>query len=202
MLADLNLRDFAHALADSTPAPGGGSAAAYAGAMAASLCAMVAGLSAQKKGLEPVWEKMAETAKSSTQRAEALTGLVDRDADAYQEVVRAMRLPKDSEEQKAARLLAIQAATILAAEIPLETLDQCRLLASDIAFAARSGMPACRTDALVAARLALAAMDGAWRNVAVNLDGIKDAQVASGLRERAEAAMADIRNRLEPLFAI
>lgn len=160
---------FLNALADGAPTPGGGSAAAYAGAMGAALVAMVARLTLGKKKYAEVQEQMLAILDEAEVLRKRLTTAVNEDAAAFESVMSAFRLPKDTEDQIAARNATIQKATLHAAEVPLET---ARLSARVMELAcqvARSGNPNAVPDAGTGGALAQSALTSAGYNVRINI---------------------------------
>ncbi|RJO65770.1 MAG: methenyltetrahydrofolate cyclohydrolase [Myxococcales bacterium] len=194
MLADLSVRRFLDELAAKSATPGGGSAAALAGAMAASLAAMTAALTMGKKAYAAAEGEMRDVETHARPLAEKFLRLVDADAEAYAQVMTAFKLPKDKPDEIAVRTEAIRRATLLAAQAPLDTLRAAGETLELVAVAARLGNRNCASDAAVAGQLALAAAEGAYRNVTVNLDSLPagDAEAAA-LRRQAERLIADCR---------
>lgn len=191
MLAKLTVEGFVEELASNSPAPGGGSAAALSGAMAAALVAMVARLTIGKEKYKDVEKEM----KSLLFRADALWGKllesVDLDTGAFNDVMVAFKLPKETERQKEIRTEAIQAASRRAAEVPLNTAFRClEVLRLTPAVAAR-GNASAASDAGVAANLAYAGLQGAILNVRINLGSIKDAEFTKGIRATLEEYLAE-----------
>jgi formiminotetrahydrofolate cyclodeaminase len=171
---------FIDALAAPLPAPGGGSASAHAGAMAAALVMMVAGLTLTKKSYAAAYPVMQAIRDEAASLKDALSAAVDEDADAYEAVMAAYKLPKESPE----RAPAIQRAMMGAALVPMRVAEQSarvRQLARDIW---EQGMKTARTDATVAGYLAEAAMKGALDNVRENLDLIGDEAFVAEYRAR------------------
>ncbi|HQN44579.1 MAG TPA: glutamate formimidoyltransferase, partial [Anaerolineaceae bacterium] len=166
--------DFLDQLASATPAPGGGSAAAHTGAAGAALAAMVARLTIGKKKYESVKDQMwALIEQAETLRAE-LTAAVDEDAAAFEAVMAAFKLPKDTEEQQAARNAAVQQATFAAAQVPL-TVARRAVQVMDLALqAAQLGNLNAISDAGSGVALGRAALTGAGMNVRINLLGLDD----------------------------
>ncbi len=121
-LAELSTTDFIKELSADSPTPGGGSAAAFAGALGAALCAMVSRLTLGKEKYRDAWESMARAKDQADSIAQDLVALMDQDTLAYKEVVDALRLPKETEQQRTARREAVQKASREAASVPLETL--------------------------------------------------------------------------------
>ena len=169
-LIERTLRAFSDELSSDTPVPGGGSAAAYAGAMGAALAAMVARITVKKEsseGLRAFAEEM------DGLRAEFLR-FVDEDSAAYARVAAAMKLPRKTEEEKAARQEAIQGALLGASRVPLEVARTARRLLDACERAVESASPMTASDVGVGALMAEAALRGAALNVMINLASIKD----------------------------
>ena len=187
MLAKLSLEEFIDRLAAGTPTPGGGSAAALAGCLAASLVQMVCDLTIGREAYrdhEPALVVIRE--KAQKERRELLA-LVDRDARAYDAVVAALRLPRATEAEKAARQDALSKASLLATETPLATAEACATVLEMTVELAAKGNRNAASDVGTAATLALAALLGAIQNVRINLGGIADAGRAAAAAERARA---------------
>lgn len=183
---------FLTALASSDPVPGGGSAAAHAGAVAASLVQMVAGLTVGKKKYASVEPEMKEIALQAAVLSARLTELVTRDADAFASVSEAYKLPRESEPQQEARQIAIDAALLGAAEVPLETARACCEVARLAAACAERGNQNAVTDAGVAALLAESGARGAGFNVLVNLKSLSASPSSTRIREELNRVMAEI----------
>ena len=122
-LADLTVKDFAYETSRESPAPGGGTIAAYMGALGAALGTMVANLSSHKRGWDDRWEVFARHADNGQALMSQLIALVDEDTQAFNRIMEAFGMPKQTEADKAARSAAIQAATLYAAEVPLRTMQ-------------------------------------------------------------------------------
>jgi glutamate formiminotransferase / formiminotetrahydrofolate cyclodeaminase len=198
-LAGLTVTRFAEVTASESVAPGGGSVAALVGALGAALGTMVANLSSHKRGWDERWEEFSAAAEEGQRAVSRLVALVDEDTNAYNQVVAAMGLAKATDEEKAARKAAIQAATRYAAEVPL-TVAQ---LACDsmplIKAMAEKGNPASASDAAVGALCARTAVLGACLNVRTNVPGLDDKALAADLvrqaaelEERARALESEI----------
>jgi glutamate formiminotransferase/formiminotetrahydrofolate cyclodeaminase len=165
---------FLDALAAATPTPGGGSAAAHAGAMGAALVAMVARLTLGKKKYAAVEDQMNEILNQAEILRGELSAAVEEDAAAFEQVMAAFKLPKDSPDQQAARLAAIESTTLLAAQVPLSV---ARKAVSVMALAERVvalGNLNAISDGASAAALAHAALTSAGYNVRINLAGLCD----------------------------
>jgi glutamate formiminotransferase/formiminotetrahydrofolate cyclodeaminase len=186
-LAQLSMADFIKELSGNSPAPGGGSVAAFAGALGAALCAMVSRLTIGKEKYRDAWETMERAADKADGFAQRFLVLMEQDTLAYNEVVAALRLPKAREKQKTKRREAVQQATRKAASVPLETLRAVASLVEIIQTAVEMGNPNCITDAGTAAHLARAAAHAAAYNVQINLGGVDDQGfVAESSRELQE----------------
>jgi len=187
LLVKKSLRAFADELSMDSPAPGGGSVAALCGALSASLSAMVANLTVGKKGYEKAAADMTSTAlRAQALKAEYL-GLVDRDTDAFNRVMDAVRLPKTTEEQKKEKEAAVEAATKEATRIPLEVLTKAVELLKLAKKAAAKGNRNSVSDAGVAALAARSAAEGAYFNVRINLPGIRDDEFRMETKKKAAA---------------
>jgi glutamate formiminotransferase / formiminotetrahydrofolate cyclodeaminase len=173
-LVSMTLADFADETASESPAPGGGSISAYVGALGASLAAMVANLSSHKRGWDDRWEEFSEWAERGQHYKNELTKLVDKDTIAFNRIMQAFDLPKGTEEEKAARSEAIQAATKYAIEIPFNVMKLAYQSMEVIRAMAETGNPNSVTDAGVAALCARTAVLGAWLNVKINASGYQD----------------------------
>lgn len=203
-LAELSLEKFAHDLAGVSPTPGGGSAAALAGSLGASLCAMVARLTVGREKYKNAWEKMERVRGEGDRLAAELMALVDRDTDAYNQVTAAFKMPKTTDQEKAARSRAVQEATREAALAPLETLKAAAELPGLARDALEWGNPNCVTDIGVAGQMIRAAAFGAAYNVRINISGLKDRDLVRDLEkqtltllDQTVEALADIEKRVD-----
>lgn len=194
-LVRLSAEALARETASESPAPGGGSISAYMGALGAALSAMVANLSAHKRGWDGRWEEFSLVAEQGQSLLQELLDLVDEDTAAFDKIMECFSMPKNSEEEKAARAAAIEAATLDATRVPLRTMEA-SLKALPLALEmARKGNPASASDAGVAAIAALAAVRGAHLNVRINAQSLKNQEPARPLLERA----AEIENEARAL---
>lgn len=181
MLRAKTLIEFAGELASDSPAPGGGSAAAQAGANAAALVAMVGRLSVDKAGAAAAREELAAAIQEADALRARLLELVDEDTAAYEAVVATFRLPKGTDEEKAARRSAIQAATVRAAEVPLQTMRACRRVIDLAAALVGRSNPAAASDLGVGVQLARTGLEGGGLNVAINLGSLQGNEAAAAL---------------------
>ncbi len=189
-LVSMTLREFADELSTDSPAPGGGSVAALAGALGAALAAMVANLSHPKKGFETKLAELDRIALRGQELKDRLLAAVDADTAAFDRLLEAMRLPKGTPEEQAAREAAISAATVAAIEVPLGVLEACPEIIELCLEVGSIGLQASRSDAGTGAQVARAAAAGAYQNVCINIPGLGDRPKATALLERADTAWA------------
>lgn len=201
-LVNMTLQTFADTTASESPAPGGGSVAAYLGALGAALTTMVANLSASKRGWDERWAEFSAQAERGQQLKDALLRLVDEDTAAFNQVMAAFALPKGSDDEKKARTAAIQAATRRAIEVPLQTMR----LAADILPLAenmvRTGNPNSITDAGVGAICARSAVLGAYFNVKINLTSLHDKTFAAQADTEATQLLASALAKETEIIAL
>lgn len=185
-LVAMSLRQFANETAAESPAPGGGSISAYMGALGASLGAMVANISSHKRGWDDRWAYFSEWAERGQHIKDELLRLVDDDTTAFEQVMVAMRLPKESAAEKAVRKQAIQEATKSATLTPFRTLE----LVMEVFPLCRemivNGLAASASDAAVGALCARAAAHGAFLNVKINTGSIEDTDFVNDLLGRGQ----------------
>ena len=178
-LVRLSLTDFADETASESPAPGGGSVAAYIGALGASLGAMVANLSAQKKE----WESFSDWAEKATGYKKELISMVDADTRAFEGIMAARSLPKSTESEKEFRINAIEKATLHAIEVPFHVMKISLLSMDVLKVMAAEGNPNSKSDAGVGAVCARSAVIGAYLNVCINAAGSASDNIAAILSE-------------------
>ncbi len=195
-LAGMTLDAFANETASESPAPGGGSIAAYVGALGAALATMVANLSSHKPGWDERWKEFSDWAEKGQTLKDKLLRLVDEDTYAFNAVMDAFRLPKNTEEEKQTRKAAIQAATWQAIETPRLTMELAMDSFPMVRAMVEQGNPNSVTDAGVGALCARAAVYAAYLNVKVNTSGITDKTKATTLLAWGEAQCAEA-DRLE-----
>ena len=174
MLIDINIKEYLDKAAAGTAVPGGGSVAALNAALAASLAEMVANLTVGKKGYEAVEEEMKALAKEASQLRNSLTAAIDRDADAYSEVMAAYQLPKKTDQEITLRQQKIQQAIKHAALVPLEVARDALAVIKLAGQAIQQGNKNASSDGAVAAMNARTAALAAIYNVKINLNSIKD----------------------------
>ncbi|HEV8270973.1 MAG TPA: cyclodeaminase/cyclohydrolase family protein, partial [Chitinophagaceae bacterium] len=203
-LVSMPLNDFADETASESPAPGGGSIAAYIGSLGVSLATMVANLSSHKKGWDERWEEFSNWAEKGQQYKDELLRLVDADTKAFNGIMNAMSLPKGTDEEKAARKKAMNEATKVAIEVPFKVMKLSYDSMEVVKAMAEVGNPNSVSDAGVGALCARSAVMGAFMNVRINAAGYDDkifvAEVlAEGKRiedwtKKLEAEILDIVN--------
>lgn len=173
-LVDMNLVAFADETASESPAPGGGSVAAYSGAMGISLATMVANLSSHKRGWDERWQEFSEWAEKGQKLKDELLFLVDEDTNAFNKIMDAFGLAKGNDEEKAIRKQAIQDASKYAIEIPFRVMQKSLESMEIIKTMVEIGNPNSVTDAAVGGLCARTAVMGAYLNVKINATGIDD----------------------------
>ena len=206
-LISLTVKGFANETAADSPAPGGGSVAAAVGAFGVALGTMVANLSASKRGWEERTAEFTPWAEKGQQLKDKLLALVDEDTRAFNAIMTAFGLPKDTEEQKISRKEAIQSASKYATEVPFRTLATVMEAIPLLREMINKGNPNSLSDAGVGAACLFTAMQGAWMNVLINAQSLDDKVWAAAMTAKAEklilegriacnAMVAEVENRL------
>ena len=190
MIKDSSVDKFLDDLASSAPTPGGGSAAAIMGGMGAALVSMVCNLTIGKKNYAEVEEEMKTLLAQAESLRGRLTDMVKHDVDAFDGLMAAYGLPKDTDEQKAARSQAIQDSLKAATDAPLACARACAEVIALSLTAAEKGNRNVVSDAGVAALAAQAALRSAALNVDINVPSIKDADFAASRRAETDALLA------------
>jgi glutamate formiminotransferase len=185
-------RPFLDAVAAPSATPGGGSASAFAAAMAASLGQMVAGLSRKKKSQAAYVDQLSAALDEMRKASDELAGAIDRDAESYDAVMAAFKLPQSNAEETAQREAAIQKATKGAAEVPLQVAERTVTLFERLGQLEGIVAASMRSDLHVARMMADTGARGALANVEINLDGLKDAAYVASMRAKTAA----LRERL------
>jgi formiminotetrahydrofolate cyclodeaminase len=190
--ADLTVRQFIESLSSAEPVPGGGAASALAGALGASLVAMVASLSAGREKYAAYEATLVRCGEVGRSLASEFLQLADKDAEAYAGYATALKLPRDTEAQQAARKIAIEAGARAASDAPWECVKACGSLVNAAeALAGRSNVNAA-SDVLVAALLGEAAARGAAENVNINLPSTGDERYNEAMSHELDEALHDI----------
>jgi len=203
MLSTLSLEEFAGRLAAATPTPGGGSAAALAGSLSASLLQMVCNLTLGRERYKAHDEAVGEIRKRAEILRKDLMVLVDRDAEAYDKVVEARRLPKETAAEQEIRRAALSRANLFATETPMATAEGCAALMLLAIELAHKGNVNAVSDVGSAALLAYAGLRAGVMNVRINLGGLDDQERAAKARDRVRRLEIDAeRFREEALAAV
>ena len=189
-LVDLTCKGFAEETASESPAPGGGSIAAYMGALGAALGTMVANLSAHKPGWDDRWEEFSDWAERGQTLMQELLHLVDEDTAAFNRIMAVFAMPKSTDEERAARSAALQETTLYATEVPLRTMRTAMEVFPIVRAMAAEGNPNSVSDAGVGALAARSAVYGARLNVRINAAGLKDRTKAEALVGEADELAA------------
>ena len=189
-LVKMPLSAFMHETASESPAPGGGSIAAYVGALGAALGTMVANLSSHKRGWDARWKEFSDHAVVGPQHAAELLRLVDEDTHAFTRVMACFSMPKTTDDEKAARKAAIQEATKGATLVPFRVMQVALDSMTLIAAMAAEGQESSVSDAGVGALCARTAVLGAWLNVKINAAQLADRAFADGLLRQADEMVA------------
>jgi glutamate formiminotransferase/formiminotetrahydrofolate cyclodeaminase len=191
-LVSMPLNDFADETASESPAPGGGSIAAYVGALGASLATMVANLSAHKKGWDDRWEEFSDWAAKGQQYKNELLRLVDADTAAFNKIMEAFALAKSTAEEKAKRTAAIQQATKFAIEIPFKVMQTAAASMELVKAMATIGNPNSVSDAGVGALCIRSAVMGAYMNVRINAASYNDKDYVNDIIAKGKTIEDDI----------
>lgn len=193
-LIDMNLSEFTNETSSESPAPGGGSISAYCGAMGAALGTMVANLSAHKRGWDDKWEEFSNWAEKGIAFQNELLRLVDEDTNAFNKIIEAFRLPKDSEEEKTLRNDAIQYATKFAITTPFRVMQVAYDSMQVMKAMAEFGNPNSLTDAAVGALCARTAVRGAFLNVKINCVDCQDKDFVNDILEKGQSIVDKVTN--------
>lgn len=193
-LIAMSVKAFTNETASDSPAPGGGSVAAAVGAFGVALGTMVANLSASKRGWEERTAEFSQWAEKGQLLKDKLLALVDEDTRAFNTIMNAFGIPKDTDEQKNARKAAIQQASQYATEVPFRTLQTAFEAIPLIQEMVNKGNPNSLSDAGVGASCLLTAMQGAWMNVLINAQGLDDKAWATDIMAKAEKLIQEGRS--------
>jgi glutamate formiminotransferase/formiminotetrahydrofolate cyclodeaminase len=192
-LANMTLIDFANKTSSESPAPGGGSISAYTGALGAALSTMVANLSANKRGWDDKWEFYSKWGEKSLNFQNILVNLVDEDTKAFNKIMSAVSLPKDTSEEKLNRSNALESATKNAIEIPFKIMETSFACLESIKCMTELGNPNSISDAGVAALCIRTAVMGAFLNVKINCKDLKDKKFVSSILKKGKVIVNDTK---------
>jgi glutamate formiminotransferase/formiminotetrahydrofolate cyclodeaminase len=195
ILASMNIYEFADELASDSPAPGGGSVAALCGALSAGLSSMVGNLTYNKRAYKEVREEMIETSEKAQQLKDFFVSAIDKDTDAFNQIMDAFSLPKKTDEEQKVRNQAIQAATREATLVPFSVLEKCQELVELALTVTKKGNKNSLSDSGVAGLSASVAAEGALYNVMINLEGIEDEAFKKDLARRAKKINLQVQSR-------
>lgn len=201
-LVDLSVSDFVDLCASESPAPGGGSVAALSGSLGAGLVAMVANLTVGKKGYESVWEPMKSVAEEAQRIKERFLVLVDRDTQAFDAVMEAMRLGKATDEQRQLRDQAIKEATKQATLVPYEVLEQVPRALELALYVVQNGNTNSVSDGGVGAQALGLAAHGAWHNVRINLVDSTDDELKQRLHTEGKALLERVDKQVSEIMQL
>lgn len=201
-LINMKLSDFADETASESPAPGGGSIAAYVGTLGVALGTMVANLSAHKRGWDDKWEFYSDWAEKGQKYQRQLLNMVDADTAAFNKIMEAYRLPKSTDAEKADRSNAIAEATRGAINTPLAVMETAYNSMEVMEAMAEKGLKASISDAGVGAMCALTAVRGAYLNVRINCSGFSDQAFVDAALEKAESLMKKASAKEEVIMQV
>ena len=197
---DQTIEAFIQELSSKAPIPGGGGASALVGALSASLTHMVGALTVGKPKYAAVEAEMQELLNDTEALANSFLALMDEDAEAFEPLAQAYRLPKETDEEKANKAVLMEAALKSAVQPPLEIMETCAKALPLIALCAEKGSVVAVSDAGVAASLCRAALEGASLNVFINTQGMQDKAYAESLNTRAKELLVKAGTEAEALF--
>ena len=195
-LANMTLIDFANKTSSESPAPGGGSISAYVGALGAALSTMVANLSANKRGWDEKWEFYSKWGEQSLELQNILVNLVDEDTKAFNKIMSAVSLPKDTKEQKLNRSAALESATKYAIEVPFKIMETSFSCLESIKCMTELGNPNSISDSGVAALCIRTAVMGAYLNVKINCKDLNDKIFVSTILKKGKM-IVNSTNKIE-----
>lgn len=198
-LASMTMKAFSNELASNSPAPGGGSVSAAAGALSAGLSSMVAALTFEKKGFEDRREEMEKIGVEAQGIMQKQLAAIDDDTSAFNKVMDCMRMPKQTEDQKAAKKIAVEEAVKKATMEPFGILERAIPSLGLAQAVAERGNPNSLSDAGVAGLMAHAAACGAYYNVLINLPGIEDKKWCENIKARAEKIIKEADRKAESI---
>lgn len=201
-LVDQTLTQFIVETASESPAPGGGSISACVGSMGAALGTMVANLSAHKRGWDDRWAEFSDWAEKGKYYHTALLNCVDEDTNAFNQIMTAFGLPKTSEQEKAVRKNAIQAATKNAIEVPLKVMQLAHDSLEVMKAMVEIGNPNSVSDAGVGALCARTAVEGAYLNVKINASGFEDTAFLKDVLNQAEILLFSTKEKAAAILKI
>ncbi|MBN2365802.1 MAG: cyclodeaminase/cyclohydrolase family protein [Calditrichaeota bacterium] len=201
-MKEMDLQQLLNELSSESAAPGGGSVAGLAGALSAAMVSMVCKLTIGKKKYQDSEDDMKKCLENVTKMKEEFLLLADRDAEVFNDVMEAYRLPHGTEEEKAERSNAVEEATKRAALVPMDVLRRCETLAGLTRSVALKGNENSISDAGVAAVMAQAAAKAACLNILINLSTISDEDFKGKLKTEQENVFKTVRDITEEALQI
>ncbi len=201
MLAELTIKEFLEKTASGSPVPGGGSVAALSASLAASLTEMVAKLTIGKEGYETVADEMKAVAQEASKLRLKLVQDIDNDSDAYNDLMSAIRLPKDTEAEKSQRVKAIQSGLKKVTLIPMSVAEDAARVMELAGKAVASGNKNAITDGAVGVMMAKTAILSALYNVKINLKTIKDKAFIDRTSKKVEEMETNALDREKELLS-
>ncbi len=201
-LIDLSIKNFIEELASKSPAPGGGSVAALSGTLSTALTSMVCHLTIGKDKYQHFEDEIKTVLNQTQQLQQRLLQLIDEDTTAFNDVMQAFKLPKETDEQKQKRSNSIQKGYKKAAQVPLETARTCAKILDLGLVIAEKGNKNSITDAAVSALMAQAGVESAILNVKINLGAIKDTTFTSDISSQLTALQKDAKTKKDTILHI
>lgn len=201
-LSGLTLKQYADITSSESPAPGGGSAAAYAGALAVSLGSMVANITAHKKGVDEHWEEFSDWAVKGQTLKDRLLKLVDEDTLAFEELLKAMKLPANTTAEAEHRKKSMEESTKKAIGVPVMVMKASLESMEILLNMAEKGIKSSVSDIGVGALLARASAEGAYLNVRINCGGVGDEAYVKDILAGAEKVLEAARSLEKEILAI
>ncbi len=201
-LIDLSIKEFADETSRESPAPGGGSIAAYSGVLGASLGTMVANLSAHKRGWDDRWEEFSEWAQKGQALKDKLLFLVDEDTNAFNKIMDAIKMPKSTDVEKKSRSNALTEATKYAIMIPFDVMKTSFETLDLLDYMAKEGNPNSVSDAGVGALAVRTAVEGAFMNVKINCKDLKDESFVNDVLQKGNDIMTNTDKKVNDILKI
>jgi methenyltetrahydrofolate cyclohydrolase len=193
MNTSATIKNYLDELSTNSPTPGGGNVSAFCGALACSLGLMVCNLTIGKKKYAEVENEMKEISIKLEGFKNDFLKLADEDNKAFEQVMNAFRLPKETEEEKKTRSDRIETATIQAAVVPSKVIETCRIVIPFLKIIASKGNRNSLSDAGVAATLLKASAEGAYQNVMINCSSLSNKTYAAEFLKKAEAISSEVK---------
>ncbi|WP_432662775.1 cyclodeaminase/cyclohydrolase family protein [Wukongibacter baidiensis] len=205
-LVEKTVMDFVNAVESKEPAPGGGSVAALGGSLGGALTAMVGNLTIGRKKFneldEETKEKFEKAFNETIVVKESLLKIIDEDTEAFNQVMAAFKMPKETEEEKSERKAAINEATILAMNVPLKAAEECLKILKLQEVFAQYGNRNAITDVGVGALMSYSGLEGALLNVKVNLGGLDDQEFVNNIQAKCDSILKEGKELLEATLKV